>query len=469
MRHTAGIIALALSGSVGFAVGEQCQPPKEYGVAAIDAYIGCYAKDRGIPGLSVAIVRDGKVALERGYGKASIAAAAPVTPQTLFAVGSVTKQFTSACILLLAGEGKLSISDPVSKYLPGLTRAGDITLLDLMNHVSGYPDFYPLDFVDRRLVAPIAADELARRYATGALDFEPGARYSYSNTGFIILGLVVEKVSGQPFGPFLQERILTPLGMTHSAFEPKESGPGFATGYTSFGLAPWEPAVYEARGWMGAAGALWASPSDLARWDIALMTGRVLAPEQYALMTTPRRLGEGRTTAYGCGLDVTEPRGTTVLSHGGAVSGFLAENTMIPATRSALVLLTNCEDSTSLSKLNDALLTLLMPPAQPVPRVAGPPAAEVAEELFAQLQAGRVDRARLGEEFGIYLTPKRVRDASGQLKRWGQPKSVEVVRMSERGGMETARLRMVFKSGALRVLMRRTPDGLVQELLVERE
>jgi D-alanyl-D-alanine carboxypeptidase len=156
----------------------------------------------------------------------------------MFAVGSITKQFTAACILLLAEEGKLSVSDKVAKYFPDLTDANEITLLDLMNHVSGYPDYYPLDFVDRRLLKPIAVDRLIHEYGTEPLDFPPETRWSYSNTGFVILGRVVEKASGEPFGKFLKQHILAPLAMDHTLFDPAPGTPGLAQGYRSFALSP---------------------------------------------------------------------------------------------------------------------------------------------------------------------------------------------------------------------------------------
>src|SRR4029079_305538 len=141
-----------------------------------------------------------------------------VEANTSFAIGSITKQFTCACVLLLAEDGKLAVSDPVSKYYPHLTQAEVITLLDLMNHTSGYPDYYPLDFVDRRLEKPITLDALLNDYAGAKLDFKTGSRYSYSNTGYILLGGIIEKVTGEKFGDFLQRRILSPVGMKHSHF-----------------------------------------------------------------------------------------------------------------------------------------------------------------------------------------------------------------------------------------------------------
>ena len=180
----------------------------------------------------------------------------------MFAIGSVTKQFTCATVLLLAEEGKLSVNDPVAKYFPNLTRAKDITLLDLMQHVSGYPDYYPLDFVDRRMQKPIAEDELLRQYAGAKLDFEPGSKYSYSNTGYILLGRVVEQVSGESFGAFVARRIFKPLGMANTVYEPGPSDSRLAKGYTTFALSEPEEIGPEAKGWIGAAGGIFSTPTD---------------------------------------------------------------------------------------------------------------------------------------------------------------------------------------------------------------
>src|SRR5262249_5282159 len=150
-------------------------------------------KEKGLVGLSVAIMRNGETVFAKGYGMRQLEKSLPMEANTSFAVGSVTKQFTCACILLLAEEGRLSVYDNVGKYFPNLKRPNDITLLDLMNHTAGYPDYYPLDFVDRRLSRPITFEGLLKDYAVTQLDFEPGSRFSYSNTGYIILGGVVEK------------------------------------------------------------------------------------------------------------------------------------------------------------------------------------------------------------------------------------------------------------------------------------
>ena len=252
--------------------------PDAFDLRAIDAFLSAQVREANRVGLSVAIVKDGQVVLAKGYGKRSLQDGRPVEADSLFAIGSVSKQFTCACVLLLAEDGKLSVHDPVAKYYPNLTRAKDITLLDLMNHVSGYPDYYPLDFVDRRMQRPIADDELIRQYAGAKLDFEPGSKYSYSNTGFILLGRIVEKVSGEGLGAFLARRIFKPLGMEHTVYEPDLSDSRLAKGFTTFALSAAESVAPEGKGWLCGAGGIYSTPSDLAIWNLALMSGQVLKP-----------------------------------------------------------------------------------------------------------------------------------------------------------------------------------------------
>jgi len=437
-------------------------------IAALDRTIASELESRGLVGLSAAVMIDGKIVLAKGYGKA-VAGGAPVTPETPFAIGSITKQFTCACVLKLAEAGKLHVTDKVAKYYPGLTRASDITLLDLMNHVSGYRDYYPLDFVDRPMARPIAADELIRRFAGGPLDFEPGSRYSYSNTGFVILGRVVEKVSGKTFGQFLTDEILVPLGLRHTLYEPEPATPGLAQGHTTFALSDPEKAIPEAKDWIAAAGAIYSTASDLAAWDLALMTGKVLKPDSYALMTRTRQLTDGRTSWYGCGLSLSYRNGRMVISHGGAVSGFVASNLAVPGTKSAAILLSNFEGGGP-AAVFDKLVQAILPSPQTidVPTIAGPPALEAQKKMLAAYRAGKVDRALLGDEFSFFLTEAKLRTASLKLKPYGEPEKADLESTNERGGMEVSVVRFTFAKGTLRGLMYRTPDGKVQQFFVSK-
>jgi D-alanyl-D-alanine carboxypeptidase len=450
----------------------QPKPPADFDLKGIEAFLEGQVKENGYVGLSVAIVRDGKVVLAKAYGKRTLKPEAPVEPDTMFAAGSVTKQFTAACVFLLAEDGKLSVRDPVAKYYPDLTKAKEITLYDLMTHVSGYPDYYPLDFVDRRMEKPIGPDELLKEYAGGKLDFEPGARWSYSNTGFVLLGRIVEKVSGKPFGEFLAERIFKPLGMTNTVFDPKPDHPNLAQGYTAFALGPPEPSTREAPGWIHAAGALYTTPTDLAKWDVALVSGKVLNADSYRLMTSPRELTDGRFRDYGCGIGVVRRRGETVLRHSGAVSGFLTYNVALPRTKSAVVLMANSEHQDA-SDVHDPLVDLLLkvqePPRPDVPKISGPKAKEAAIDMLGQLQKGEIKREGLGEDFSLYLNARRVGGAKERLGPLGEPNKVELESTAERGGMEVAMVHFTFTDKKIKTLMYRSPDGKIQEFLIYKE
>ena len=434
--------------------------------AHLDSIITRAVAEKHIVGLSVGVMQNGRVVLAKGYGVSDLSSRAPVTPRTMFAVGSVTKQFTCSLALMLAEQGKLSFSDPVAKWYPNLTRAKDITLLDIGGHLSGYRDYYPLDFVDQEMQKPATPDEIIERYATRPLDFEPRSRYSYSNTGFLILGRVVEKVGGAPFGQLLSQRILTPLGMTRTAYEPATGG-DMARGYTSFGLSEPLPAVPEAKGWAATAGAIWSTPTDLLAWDRSLLAHTLLSKKSYDVLASPQRLSDGRTSGYGCGESVNDRGSAVVLSHGGAVAGFVAQNTIIPATRSAVVLLSNT-DFSPIGALQQELVQLLMPPSADLPAIAGAPALVAAQKFLAGLENGAVDVATLGEDFAQYLTRERIAAGRKALNAMGAISNVRVAAKGERGGMEVATILFDVGKTPARGLMYRTPDGKIQEFLFSR-
>jgi CubicO group peptidase (beta-lactamase class C family) len=471
MRRSTTLLAALL---VPAALAREPEPvalPKTLDPAGIDSYLAAQVRDKGFVGLSIALVRDGRVILDKSYGTAMLPDGPALTTDTPLAIGSVTKQFACAGLLLLEEDGKLSARDPVARYFPDLTGAGAVTLYDLMTHASGYPDYYPLDFLDRRMRQAIAPDELIRRYAGGKLDFPPGSRWSYSNTGYIIMGRVVEKVTGQPFGRFLEQRIFKPLGMARSVYEPMPDGAGLARGHTSFALGGAEPAPPEASGWLGAAGGIYATAGDLAKWDLALIEGKVLKPASLKLMTKPRELSSGKVAEYGCGLSVGRRNGETVWSHSGAVSGFHAYNAMIPRTRSAVILLSNAEHVDDAGLHRELLALLLRDEAkreEVVPVVAGPPVKDVVRTFFQQMQSGEVDRSQLGEEFSLFLSAERLQAAAPRLKELGEPESVEVDNVTERGAMESSRSRLKFKTGTVGVNMFRSTDGKIQQFLLSR-
>jgi CubicO group peptidase (beta-lactamase class C family) len=438
------------------------------GPADLDAFVAATVQAQRAIGVTVGVMRDGQVIFAKGYGLANIAANAPVTPGTIFAVGSVTKQFTCAVALQLEQERKLSFDDPVARFAPALTRARDITLRDIGGMVSGYRDYYPLDFVDRPMAAPRPSAEIVADFAARPLDFEPRARYSYSNTGYLLLGQIAEQAGGEPFATALQRRLFTPLGLARTRYEPARGGEGMAEGYTPLGLGEAEPAVPEGEGWIGAAGGIWSTPTDLLAWDLALMDGKVLSPASWATMTTPRPLTDGRTSAYGCGQSIRDRGPVLVLQHGGAVSGFGARNALVPSSRSAVAVMANADWAGGvLDAIESAVLAKLMPAAD-APAVAGPPAREVALDLLAQIRQGEVNRAQFGAEYDAFLTPARLAVMSRSLRAAGEIGDVQVGPIRERGGMEVSTLTLTVGQTAASTVLYRTPDGKVQEFLFSR-
>jgi D-alanyl-D-alanine carboxypeptidase len=432
----------------------------------LDSIVRHAVVEKGIVGLSVGVMRDGRVILAKGYGVRDRATKDTVSTRTMFAIGSVTKQFTCSLLLMLADEHRLSLSDPVAKYYPRLTRAKDITLLDLGGHLSGYRDFYPLDFVDREMQKPQPADAIINEYATRPLDFEPRSRYSYSNTGFLILGRVIEQASREPYAKFLADRILTPLRLTRTAFEPA-AGPDMAKGYTSFGLAEPIPAEPEATGWAGAAGAIWSTPTDLLAWDLALVDHKLISQDSYKVLITPQRLTDGRTSGYACGEGVNDRGPALILSHGGAVSGFVASNTVIPATHSAVVLLSNT-DFSPIGALNQELVAKLMPKSPDVPTIAGRSALDAATKFLTELERGTVDRTTLGDDFNEFLSAGKVGRGQAALNALGKIRNIRIAATGERGGMEVATVLFDVGKTPSRGLMYRMPNGKIEEFLFAR-
>jgi D-alanyl-D-alanine carboxypeptidase len=434
--------------------------PVAFDPAAIDAWVRAEVAARGAVGAALVVVRDGKTELARGYGVRRAGAAEPVDADTPFAIGSVSKQFACAAALALADEGQLAMTDRVARYYPAVSGAAEIELADLGAHVAGYRDYYPLDYVDRRMAAPIAPDELIARYAGLPLDFPPRTRASYSNTGYVLLARIVERVSGAAYGALLAERFWKPLGMTRTSLV---RPPDAATGHEAFLLEPPAPAAAEAEGWLFGAGDVWASANDLARWGVAFGEGAVLSEAARQAMATPRATASGRSAGYGCGLVARQLAGETVLGHGGWVGGFVAHYAIVPRTRTAVVLLVN-DQHVDLGDLHDRVLRLALDDPSPIPPIATP-AAEAARALVVQLQAGRVDRRALGEDLAAYLDERRLAAAAPRLRALGEPR-VTVVSRGERGGMEVTRLSIAFPQRTISATMFRDADGKIRQLLL---
>jgi CubicO group peptidase (beta-lactamase class C family) len=302
----------------------------------VDAAVHDVLTKTGVPSASVGIVQGGQVVFTKAYGSARLDPPMNATTSHRYAIGSISKQFTAACVLLLQEEGKLSIDDPVAKYFPELTRARDVTIRNILSHTSGYEDYAPQDYTIPAWTRPTTADKVVHEWATKPLDFEPGSQYQYSNTNFNIAGLIVEKVSGEPFWSYLSRRVLKPLGMTQTIDLDSEHDKLEPVGYMRNALGPLRPAIMEAAGWYFADGEMAMPVGDLLIWDISLMNRSLLSPASYTAMETDQRLTTGQTARYGLGVSLSVRNGHRVVAHGGEVGGFVAQNAGFPDDKIAI-------------------------------------------------------------------------------------------------------------------------------------
>ncbi len=436
--------------------------PSKLDPAAIDAWLASEVKKRGLVGLSVVVVHEGATVFAKGYGTKQLGTQDPIGPDTAFHVGSVGKQLTCGVVMLLATDGKLKLSDPVSKYYPNLVRAADITLDDLGAHMSGYRDYYPLDYTDTRFENPIDPDVLIARYGGLPLDFEPRARQSYSNTGYTILGRVAEKVSGLTMGQLLDQRVFKPVGMTHSQYGTPPTGA--ASGHDAFMLGKPEVRRPEAAGWLLGAANVWASAADLAKWDLAFASGTLLDDAAKRAMSAPHKTSDGREILYGCGLGTRIRNGELVLQHTGAVEGFQSYNTFVPRIRAAVIVLAN-DFHADAADLQDALVGLVLARPNDIPLIPGPSAEATAMTLVRELQSGTIDRSKLGEDLSAFWTDTRVAEAAAQLRPLGEVR-VQLDKRWERGNQEATSLDLVFATKTLHATMFRAPTGKIHQFMI---
>src|SRR5437016_13116353 len=241
----------------------------------------------GVPSASVAIVRNGQLVYTKAYGESRLAPKTPATPEMRYSIGSISKQFTATAILLLQEQGKLSLDDKVAKFIPNLTRANEVTIRQLLSHTSGYQDYWPQDYVMPMMLQPVTAQKIMDMWARKPLDFDPGTKWQYSNTNYVIAGVIVEKVARVPLLQFLREKVFTPLQMKSVTDTDQEKLPmSDPTGYLRYALGPLRPAPKEGKGWLFAAGELAMTPQDLAKWEISIIDQNILKPESYRELGT---------------------------------------------------------------------------------------------------------------------------------------------------------------------------------------
>ena len=461
MRRTGAIavflVAAALTAIPAFAQTDGAFPADLR--AGVDRIAREVLAKTGVPSASLAIVKDGRIAYVEAYGDARLDPRTPARPGMRYSIGSISKQFTAAAILMLAEERKLSLDDPVSRFAPDLTRANEITIRQLLSHTSGYQDYWPQDYVPPVMLKEITAAGILERWARIPLDFEPGTQYQYSNTNFVIAGLIVEKASGVPFLEFLRARIFTPLGMTSVAdIDRDRLGQTDPVGYLRYALGPPRPAPKEGKGWLFAAGELAMTAQDLARWNVALLEQKLLTPASFREMTRDVLLKSGLGTRYGLGIGVTMESGRRALEHGGEVSGFTAQNVVFPDDGASISVLTNQDSAEAASAIARKIAPLLF--------TKGSSAASSearARQVFENLQRGKIDRSLFTSDANSYFTDQAVRDFAASLGPLGKPVSFNQTSQRDRGGMTFHGFEVKFSGKALAIWERDMPDGKIEQ------
>lgn len=378
-----------------------------------------------------------------------------------YSIGSISKQFTATAILMLAEQGKLSLDDPVSKFVPKLTRGREVTIRELLSMTSGYQDFWPQDYVMPMMMKPVTAQEILDHWARIPLDFDPGTKWQYSNTNYVIAGLIVEKAGGMPLMEFLKQRIFIPLHMesTVSMHIAKET-PADPVGYLRYALGPPRPAPKEGKGWMFAAGELAMTAADLARWDISLMDQKLLKPASYRVMETEVRLKNGVGTRYALGVRVGMEQDHRMLSHGGEVSGFVAQNVVYPDDRAAVVVLTNLDASAAAGQIANKIGPVLFPTQDKNMEER----LQLVRRVFDGLQHGQIDRALFTDNCNSYFTDQALKDFADSLGPLGAPEDFKQTSHSLRGGMGFRAYTVKFKGGkTVRITLRDMPDGKIEQ------
>jgi D-alanyl-D-alanine carboxypeptidase len=438
--------------------------------ATTEAKISKLLADSGVPSVSIAIVEHGQPAYAKAFGKASLDPNRAADSHTRYAVGSVSKQFTAAAILLIAEQGKLSLDDKVSKYFPDLTRANEITIRELLSHTSGYEDYAPQDYIIPDWIKPTTPEAVLDEWAKKPLDFDPGTRWQYSNTNFVLAGRIFEKASGQKLMPFLKEKFFDPLGMTSAGDCSVDKTPEDAVAYTRYALGPARPALREGPGWYFAAGELCMTPADLARWDSAFLHKQILSAQSYNEFTTEILLKDGDHTQYALGLQLGQHKNIPVVYHGGEVSGFLTLNQVFPTRDVALIVCSNQDGIDVIEPVAEVIANwVLGSEGASSDGAASPAELQQVRNILEGLQKGQVDRSPFTSNMIFYFSETAIRDIQSSLSPLGALKSVTRVREALRGGMTFRAYDLQFEKRKLILTVYLTPEGHYEQFLIMEE
>ena len=425
-----------------------------------DAEVARYAEallrqsfpDANAPGMAVLVARGDHVLYQGARGAASIELATPLSPGQVFRLGSITKQFAAAAVLKLAEDGKLSLDDPLSKFVPGYPGGDKVSVRMLLNHTSGIRSYTDMPGVmDGPIQKTVTTAQLIDTFKNEKPDFAPGEGWHYNNSGYVLVGAVIEAASGQPWHAYLKKSFFDPLGMARTGYGDETLAviPGHVTGYT-LANDQWAVAKYLSMTQPHAAGALVSTVGDLLRWNRAVHEGKVLKADSYRLMVTPQ--GKAVGEKYGFGISHEKLRGEDVLQHGGGIFGFSTHLLYLPQSEVTVAVLYNADSGRPPGIGTDTAARLL--------------AAKAIGRPYQEKKAIPIDAATLREYEGVYRIDKdaarvlRVVDGRLTSQRTASPAYVLVPVAKDSFLFEEGLSRMAFERDAAGkvVAMRMFPD-----------
>jgi CubicO group peptidase (beta-lactamase class C family)/ketosteroid isomerase-like protein len=436
--------------------------PSPEQLARVDVFVLAEQARQKIPGVAVAVIWNGEVLTAQGYGEANVEHHVPVTPDTIFQSGSVGKQFTAAAVMLLVEDGRLSLDDALHGFFPDVPSPWrGITVQHLLTHTSGIPD-YTGGTIDYR--RDHTAEELRKLAFALTLEFPPGSRWNYSNTGYVLLGQIIEKAGGKFYGEVLAERVFGPLGMrTARVISEADIVPNRAAGYEL------SEGRLKNQDWVApslnttADGSLYLSLRDLIAWDRGIRDGRVLKPESWTQALAPVRLASGRTYPYGFGWSVETRAGHRVVAHGGSWQGFKSFISRYPDDDLSVIVLANLAEADP--DAIEAGVTAIVNPALKQPELTAredpdPAMRARVERLLADTTAGRLRP----EDFGYVRAgffPDGARRYAERLSKLGAVKKIAFLDKEELGDDRVYAYEVTYEPLTLRLRLGIAPDDRI--------
>ena len=435
----------------------------------IDQLVNVEMRSQKIPGLSVAVLQQGQLSLAKGYGLANVELRALATAETIYQSGSMGKQFTATAVMMLVEAGKLNLSDPITKYF---TEAPDtwknITVRHLLTHTAGTTD-YPNDFDFRR---DYTEDELLKRAEAIPLSFLPGEKWSYSNLGYVLLGILIHKVSGQFYGDFLQDRVFQPLRMnTARIISEADIVPNRAAGYR---LVKGE---LKNQDWVSpslnttADGALYLTVYDMAKWDAALYTEKLIKKSSLEQMWTPVKLNNGKTYPYGFGWSLNEVRGHHLIEHSGSWQGFKSYIARYVDDKLTVIVFVNLIQANQ-ARITHGVAAIYNPELAPLPPVAiedkEPQVTALAKELIGKAAVGSLESGIFTAEAWPEIS-RSAAEVGAFLKTLGPLNGIELLERTDQEGNRVYRYRLRYKDTNLFFVMMLNQEGKIARLNLQPE